>query len=145
MANSVTAQFPSFIPGLRLIDGQDLTNFVNDVYSTASGIVAFPGGTLAAGTPRLSNNYNEIGTVATTNDSVVAPGTIIGGEFVVNNNGANTLTIFASTSNPGNGGAADGISASGSTTSATSITLASGKVSIFSCFKAGVWKQTLSA
>ena len=39
MANSVTAQFPSFIPGLRLIDGQDLTNFVNDVYSTASSSV----------------------------------------------------------------------------------------------------------
>jgi len=145
MANSVTAQFYSFIPGLRLIDGQELTNLVNDLYSTASGIVAYPGGTLAAATPRLTSNYNEVGTVATTNDSVVAPATIIGGEFIVNNNGANTLTIFAVTTNPGNGNAADGISASGSTTTATSITLASGKVAIFSCFKAGVWKQMLSA
>ena len=143
MANSFISYFRSFIPGYRLIDGGDLQTLVNDIYSYQNGITALAGSGLA-GAPVLVNNYNQVDTVATTNDSIALPPATPGFELCINNNGANTLAVFGSY-NPANG-ATDTVLAAGSVgaTGAASVTQASGKYTIYSCFKAGVWKQMIS-
>ena len=144
MANSFISFFRSFIPGYRMIDGSDLLTLVNDLYSYQNGITALAGGGLA-GAPIVVNNYSQIDTVATASDSIALPAATPGVEYVVNNNGANTLAVFGSY-NPQNA-ALDTILASGSVgaTGAASVTQASGKVAVYACYKAGVWKQLLSA
>jgi len=142
MANSFASFFRSFIPGYRLIDGNDLLTLVNDIYSYQSGITALAGGGLS-GAPIMINNYSQIDTVATTNDSIALPPATPGLEVTVCNNGANTMAVFGSY-NPGNS-ATDTVLAAGSTgAGAASVTQASGKVAIYSCFKAGIWKQLIS-
>ena len=81
MANSFASFFRSFIPGYRLIDGGDLLTLVNDLYSYQSGITALAGGGLS-GAPIMINNYSQIDTVATTNDSIALPPATPGTEVV---------------------------------------------------------------
>ena len=94
----------------------------------------------------FQSTYTEVDTSTGTNtDSVVLPAAIPGSEVVINNNTANTITVFASLSNPNNNSAADKIVDTSSTAQVASVTMASGLVSAFICFQIGVWKRVKSA
>src|ERR1700722_17848521 len=82
--SSLLQLFPSFIPGKRLIDGSDLLTLVKMDFSAKSGLVALAGGGQAGATV-LSAYINEVGTVATTNDSVGLPLAIPGTSVIVIN------------------------------------------------------------
>ena len=141
---SLIAQFTSFLPGPRLIDGSDLANLVNGQYSTATGLVAAAGGG-QANALQLTAHYNKVVTVATTNDSVKLPLAIPGSEVWINNAGANTLAVFGASSNPNSAtGAGDTISATNSVTqqpTTTGVTQATTKLCVYICTEAGQWKQ----
>ena len=150
---SMLAYFQSFIPGSRLIDGGDLKTLVNTLFQTTSGITALAGGG-QTGATQLNPGLNRVDTVASANDSVLLPYAIPGNFVVVYNNTATDAKIYGNPANPQNPSAAspqgqgDTIAASTSNTqqaTATGVTLANSKVSIFYCFVLGQWKQLLTA
>lgn len=138
--SSIMALFQSFVPGFRLVDGQDLYNLALQTNSAQSGVKARAGGG-AAGAPLMSAYINEVATVTNNNDSVLAPLALAGAEFVVINDGANSLRLYAQTTNPGNAGAADGIVALAGGAAAAYITVAANAVAVLSCYKVGTWKS----
>jgi hypothetical protein len=113
--------------------------------SAGSAITAVVGGTNVT-SAQLAYTYNEVDTSTGSNsDGVVLPIAIPGNAVVVNNNTANTITVFAQPSNPLlAAGTADQLVAHASVSlvaGATGITLATGVASQFFCSKVGVWKQ----
>jgi hypothetical protein len=139
--------FSSFIPGSRSVDGGDCLQLAKQVNGYSNGIVALPGGASAGASPVLGLGWNEVDTVATNDDSVVLPPALPGAFVGLFNNGANTLTVFANTSNPNNNDVADLIASSSQLNSAAgaSITVASPKVALLVCMKIGLWKEFLTA
>lgn len=141
---SILAQFTSFIPGLRLIDGGELLAMANNIFSTSSGIVARAGGGQASATV-LKTVLNEIDTVANANDSVMLPLAVPGLQVQVNNVTATSLQVFGQLANPNvAGGGGDTIAASNSSTqqaTATGVAHAANTAFTYTCFVAGQWKQ----
>ena len=134
--------------GDALIGREALTNLANFVLGNTNGITALAGGA-QAGSPVLAYGYNEIDTVATTNDSTQLPVAIPGTMVTVYNAGANTARIYAGTApNINNASALDQIVANATiakTANGTSITLASGYTLTFNCYTIGIWKQLVAA
>lgn len=130
--------------GFALIDGtwaRALSDGNNDTYT--SGITAHAGGTQAAGFQLPDNvSFMEVDTVASGGDSVLLPYAQAGQRKFIFNNGAQTLDIYAqSTNNPATG-SADVIN---KTTNVTAYTLTSGQAAIFWCAKNGVWAANKTA
>lgn len=142
---SVLSLFTSFISGLRLIDGGDLSQFAAFNHQTTSGLTALAGGGLSSSTTKLNFGYNEVSTCATDSDSVVLPYALPGAEITVWNDTAHTLAVFARLANPDNNNVDDLIVPQNSDSGAASQTVATVLVAKFICFKAGVWKMMLSA
>jgi hypothetical protein len=78
------------IEGIRLTEASDHILIDNELHA---GITAGTTQTQAGGFQILSS-YNEVSTVATTDDTVVMPEARAGRECEIINNGANTLQIF---------------------------------------------------
>lgn len=150
---SVVDLFPSFQPGQRLVDGGELLQLVNLLFSAKVGIVAHAGGgqagAVADAAAALSAGWNRVDTVATASDSVALPQAVQGRVVAVNNNTATLLAVFGQASNPLNAAAAgDTIASSASNVqqpTATGITLATTLTAIFVCFTNGQWKEFLTA
>lgn len=138
--------FPSFIPGPRLIDGGELAELVNQLFSTKIGLTALAGGG-QAGATLLPAAYNSVDTVATSSDSVMLPLALPGSAIAVYNNSTTTLAVFGQANNP-NTGVGDTIAAHNSQTqqaTAVGVTQATTLVAIYQCYKSGQWKQVLSS
>lgn len=136
--------FKSFTPGRQLIDGSDLQQLSQQLFSYANGIVAHAGGTQAAATNLTAAN-NEVTVCASDNDSVALPPAIPGSTVYINNNTGHTLAVYGQASNE-NTGAGDTIAAHNSNTqqpTATGVTQATTVPGIYKCTTAGQWKQFL--
>ena len=135
---AVLTQF-QFQPGLALQDGNALQQLVNQEFGVLAGIVALAGGG-QAGATQLNAAFNIVETVATASDSVMLPPANVGASCYVYNATAATLAIF--------GQVGDTIATSQSNTqqaTATGITQATTLTALYICFKAGQWKQFLTA
>lgn len=139
--------FGSFQPGSRMVDGGELKQLAQMLFSAEDSIVAFAGGG-QTGATELTAAINSVGTVATGNDSVKLPLALPGRWIVVSNDAAaNSMQVFGQVSNPENGGAGDTIIPIASSTpaaTATGVPQAAGDAGIYFCATVGVWKQLLS-
>ena len=119
-----------------LQDGLWLNAVVNGQNrSFINGITAHAGGTKAAALQLpAAVSFIEVDTVATNNDSVLAPQALSGTEFKVFNAGANTLAIF--------GRGTDTINLSATT---VAYTLTTGQTASFFCSKNGSWAAIKTA
>lgn len=145
MSASLVGRYLSFIRGLRLIDGGDLLNFANSVQGVNAGVTALAGGGTGTGVPILALGLNQLSVVATNNDSVELPPAIPGATLVVINDGAATVEIYPTQSNPANGNVADTIAPYNSVVYGANVTSATATVSVFYCAVIGKWKQTLQS
>jgi hypothetical protein len=145
VVNSIFSFFQSFRASARMVDGGELNTLVNLLFSSAPspGITALAGGG-AAGAPVLQYAVNLLSTVATAADSAVLPQALAGRCCVVDNEGAQSATIYAATTNPSTG-VADSVVDTNSLVLAASVAVASGYAAIFYCVKDGVWKKLVSA
>lgn len=142
---SLLAQWLSFIPGFRLIDGGDLKSLANSLFSTQTGIVALAGGGQIGATPLLGA-LNEVDTVVTNNDSVQLPIALPGQQIFINNATAQILSVYGIPSNPSNGGAGDTIASASSSVqqaTGTGVTQAANTLAFYMCTTLGQWKQGL--
>ena len=143
------ANFLSFIPGFRLVDGGELLQLANLSVSAKSGITALAGGgqTIASGNANVCSAYiNEVATVATANDSLILPIGIPGTEVTIINDGAASAQVYGQPTNATTG-VGETIAPHNSVTqaaTATGVALPSGNTGVFSCFSPGKWKQQLS-
>lgn len=145
--SSILQIFSSFTPGKQLIDGGDLSQMANMLFS-ATGAATSPTAKAGGGTAGTLMNYyiNRVDTVAADNDSVVINTPAIpGASVIVDNNGGHTLAVYGLLSNPNNAGAADQIIPHASVAAGASTTQATGVPAIYFCSKLGIWKQLLSA
>jgi hypothetical protein len=97
---------PAPMDGWMLIEGKWLFGVTQGInFTYASGIVAHAGGTQAAcfNLPTSIALY-EVDTVATTGDSVCIPHGKQGADFSIRNAGAQTLSVYAQSSNNELGG-----------------------------------------
>lgn len=144
MPISLTGFFPSFFSGNRLIDGGDLANLSNILFSTTTGITATPAGTQANSIALTSAN-NEVTVVATAADGVKLPQAIIGQRVYISNATATSMQVFGQTVNPNVVDAGpDRIIPNGSSTlaaAATGVAQAGHTMMVYVCLRAGVWKQ----
>lgn len=144
---SIMSQFPSFVRGLRLIDGEDLRALGNLLFSyNPVGITALAGGGQVGATP-LPFAVNEISVAASANDSVALPLAVPAKCVWVNNDGAQSVQVFGQATNP-NTGVGDTIAPNNSinqAATATGVAQASAKIACYVCFAPGKWKQFLTA
>jgi len=140
---SIMSLFTDFFGGPKLITGDQLKKLANATVSAKAGIVALAGGGLSAATPVMTSAINSVTTVASANDSVALPAAIPGLTISIISRGAQTMNVFAQTSNPQNGGAADQIIAPTSTALVASVTIASGAQATFECAELGIWKRMI--
>ena len=143
--NTILAYFQSFIPGPRLIDGGDLLQQANLLFSTKSGITATVGGTQAT-SAQLIRAYNEVdpATASGTDSVVIMQPAIPGANIALYNASGQTIKVFGQASNAANGGVGDTIAAANSDAqqaTATGVTHADTTVFNYTCFKLGQWKQ----
>lgn len=126
--------FPNFNPGRHLLDGTNVNQISGAIGSTESGKTAGVGGTRAAAYPIVAAN-TQFSTVTSANDACVLPVAYPGCEcFIQNNDGANSLQVFANGS--------DTINA---TAGATGVALAAGAAAVFHCIVTGNWRRFVSA
>lgn len=147
MANDILSFFPSFISGQRLVDGGDLQQLADLLFSYQTGITALAGGGQVGATV-LNNFANRIDTVANANDSVQLPIALPGRWILLYNNTATSAQVFGNPSNPANANAGDTIATSSSNTqqaTGTGIALAGAAIAMFYCFTLGQWKEFLTA
>jgi hypothetical protein len=147
MVASLTSTIQA-VPGRALQEGQDILILAKAALSAQGAMTALAGGALTAATPLLNSYINEFTTVATTGDSCVLPPAIPGTELTVINSGAQTLKIYAQTSNPNNPNAAgnpqaDLIVPLASSTGAASINLNASGVTVLTCASLGRWKSEI--
>lgn len=132
MATAVTPK--PFIPGFRLVDGNDLNNrLALQQYSSQDGITAKASGIQATAT-QLVAALNRVSTVATAADAVKLPASQVGLEVTVVNSGANAMQVF--------GFGTDTIN---SVATATGVSQPAGVSVVYRCFTLGNWIQTSSA
>ncbi len=126
--------FPNFNPGRHLLDGKDVNQVSAAIGSNESGKTAGIGGTRAAAYPIVAAQ-TEFKTVTSANDACVLPVAYPGCMcFIVNDDGANSLQVFANGS--------DTINA---TAGATGVALAAGAAALFVCIVTGNWRRFVSA
>lgn len=151
MSNTFAAwvgAFPSFIQGLRLIDGGDLQQLVAQQFSAKTGITALAGGGQTGATP-LPAQYNRVDTAgAGGTDSVMLPLALPGAELTVKNASGQSIQVFGQPNNPQNAGAGDTIAAASSNTqvaTGTGVSQANTKTCQYQCFALGQWQQNTYA
>jgi hypothetical protein len=114
---------------------------VNLLYGTQSGITAKAGGGQSGAVP-LNASVCEVSVCASSGDSVVLPpAQTVGQNIAVINNGAQTVNVFAASGT-------DRITPNGTVTptaNGTAVTVATGVICEFYCYKPGAWKQETSA
>lgn len=147
--SSVLSIFKSFIPGPRLIDGQDLLEQANMLWGVTTGITALAGGG-QAGATQLQVGLNRVDTATNTgDDSVMLPPAIVGARVVVYNNTAYAIQVFGQPANAGGGlVAGDTIAAHNSNTqqaTGTGVSHPSAIEGTYDCYVLGQWKQSYSA
>jgi hypothetical protein len=140
MVTSVGGLLQTQGPGVQMIDSSDIKLIVSQTRSGQTGITALAGGG-ATGAPLLGAAINQISTVGTTNDSVLLPMALTGALVRVINAGANTLRVYAQTSNPNNNGVADGIVALAGGAAGTFTAVPANAVGEFWCPALGQWKS----
>lgn len=144
MQNFSISSLFSWVPGFALQDGGALQQ-LSDLLTSATGgnaLTALAGGGFA-GAPIANAAYTRVAVCVTNSDSVGLPLAIPGREVIIDNDTAQTLAIFAQTSNPNNAGAADKIVAQSSLISgggAASVTQATGISTSYFCTTLGYWK-----
>lgn len=143
--SSLFSLFQSFIPGPRLIDGGELRQLVDLLFSAQSKLVAAAGGGQAGALP-LPAAVSEILTAGVGGtDSVELPIGLPGLQRLVVNDSANTIQVFGAASNP-NTGVGDTITPHGSITPAATaigVSQATTILALYVCFAPGQWKQGL--
>lgn len=133
------ANFPSFLPGKQMLDGDVAANLLAELFSSETGITAAAGGTQAAARA-LTSAVNEVSVVATAADSVKLPPAVVGREItVVNSDAAESMQVFGSGTDTINGVA-----------TATGVAQAAGRTAVYKCVSisaagVGAWFRTLSA
>lgn len=142
--NSIFSYFQSFFAGDRLVDGGECKLLTQMLFGTKSIVALAGGGAPTADAQTLIQGINILTTVATDADSVLLPNALPGMSVVVDNEGAHSATIFASTLNPATG-VADSVVDNNSLVLAASVAVASGYAAVFYCTKVGVWKKLVSA
>ena len=128
-----SSPFPQFNPGRHLMDGNDINKIGGMLGSAESGKTATAGGGRATAYPIVAAN-TQFSVVATGNDSCVLPVAYPGLRVAIQNDGANSLQVFANGSDTIQG-----------TAGATGVALASGAVAEYRCIVAGSWKRFVSA
>lgn len=134
--------FPSFQPGERLVNGGELQQQANLLFSAKTGITALAGGGQAGATV-LGARFNRVDTCVTNSDSVMLPQAVPGRKCYVYNNTGQTLAVFGQAQNP-NTGVGDTVAAFNSNTqqpTATGVTQATTIERPYTCYVAGQWKQ----
>lgn len=133
-AFAVTGTVPQ--PGFQAVDGTWLLGLSNGQnYSYQSGITA-AGTTQATATQLPASIYLLEVDTAAASTGVNAPPCLPGTQFVLHNNGANTISIYPAVANNPVTAAQDTIN------NTTSITLATRTPIAFACAKAGVWNAS---
>lgn len=127
------APFPQFNSGKHLIDGDALNRALAIIGSGDSGIVAGAGGTRATAYALKAAN-SQLSSVVSANDGVLLPPSYPGLTVIIQNDGGNTATVFAS--------GADTIMG---TAGATGVTLANAATARYVCILTGQWKRFVSA
>lgn len=128
-----------FGPGYAgVIDGSQLDKALAYMYgigtmSYANGITALAGGG-RTGAPTVSEFLTSVDTVTSGNDSIQLPAALPGSVFVIQNNTATSMQVFANGSDTING-----------TAGATGVAQAGNKGAVYWCPKKGVWFRILSA
>ena len=150
-SSSVFGLLSSFIPGLRLIDGQDLINFFNLSIGAQCSMTALAGGgqNIAAGNSNVLNfATNEITTVVSGNDSVILPPALQGRQVeIINHAAANSLQYYAYPGNNPATGVADqvyALNATSASAASSAFTIAAGHAHYLICMRAGFWKQVIT-
>lgn len=145
-APTIVALFQSFTAGKQLVDAGDLAALVNKLFSSATGLIATPGGTQAAALP-LTATWNELDTVTTNSDSVMLPIALPGNFIYINNSTGQTLAVFGQLANSQNSNAGDTIAAHNSNTqqaTATGVTQLTTVPALYVCTTLGQWKQFIT-
>lgn len=133
-ALAVTGQMP--VNGFATPDGTWLLGLSNGLnYSYQSGISA-AGTNQATATPLPSGIYLLEVDTAAGSTGVAVPPCLPGSQFVLHNNGSNTMNIYPAVANNPVTSAQDTIN------NGTSITLNSHTPIAFACAKAGVWNAS---
>ena len=133
------ANFPSFLPGKQMLDGDVAANLIAELFSSETGITAFAGGGQASAT-QLNSAVNVVSVIATNADSVKLPPAVVGREItVVNSDAAQSLQVFGYGTDTINGVA-----------TGTGVAQAAGVTAIYKCVSisaagVGAWFRTLSA
>lgn len=124
-----TAVMPTpFSDGYRLINGTTLNRqLADDIVSSQDGITAFAGGGVTNAV-QLTAGISRVTTVTNANDSVKLRKAVAGSSVVVDNDGANNLSIYPS----GTDQIEDSTSA---------VTIVPGEDATFVCPAAGKWYQ----
>lgn len=128
-----------FQSGPRLIDGLELNEalaYPRLAYAPAPGtpnITARAAGTVA-NSPLVTETITQIDTVASAADGVALPAAVAGAVFILINNGANAMQVFARGGSTING-----------TAGAAGVSQAAGRVAIYVAAKNGAWFRHLSA
>jgi hypothetical protein len=123
-----------FLPGNRLIDGQQLNNaLANPLYSTLDNVVASTTHTQVGGTPiSTTSTLVRVTTVASSGDAITLPPAYPGDEFKIFNSGANPMQVYATGS--------DTINA---TAGSTGISQTNGKGNLYFCVTQGSWQTII--
>ncbi len=141
--SSILSLFKSFIPGFRLIDGGELKQMAEQLFSYQTGVAAVVSGTYLTSTP-LTAQYSVVTTSTDADtDGVTLPFAIPGREVWVENRTANTITVFGAAKNPLTG-STDGIIPNASTSATagnTGVTQATAIMAVYKCAVAGTWKK----
>jgi hypothetical protein len=131
--SSVVSIFTSFIPGFRLVDGEDLATMSDLLFSARQGV---KGGTTQINAQPLETFISQV----TSGGTVVLPPGLPGRYLLVMNDTAATIQIYGSPYNPLTG-TPDTVAGSGGSTQGSVTSQSAGTAAEYFCFAAGQWKQ----
>src|SRR5262245_39916629 len=131
--SSVVSIFTSFVPGYRLVDGEDLATMSDLLFSARQGMA---GGTTQANAVPLETYISQV----TSGGTVVLPPGLPGRYVMVMNDTAGAIQIYGSPYNPLTG-TPDTVAGSGGSTQGPVTSQAAGPAAEYFCFAAGQWKQ----
>lgn len=134
---SIVDVFQSFIPGYRLIDGEDLKIQADLLFSATDGL---QGGTSQQNAPPLTVYVSQVAAGAT----VTLPPAIPGRRMVVVNDSTSNLEVFGLNYNPISG-MSDMVAAANSSVQAVMAVQNAGQAAEYFCFAPGLWKQLSGA
>lgn len=133
--SSVQSIFTSFVPGYRLVDGEDLQTMSDLLFSTKQGVA---GGTNQMNAVPLEAYMSQV----TSGGTVVLPPGLPGRNLIVMNDTASAIQVYPSPHNPLTG-APDTVAASGGSTQTGVASQAAGVAAEYYCFAPGLWKQVV--